>query len=203
MEEFHTYLVMSLGLRMRRKFEFVLTVFNDCEVTPVSNRTSDECMKSNQDHQKCRVQCTSGVFCWVHERSECTCKTRKYALCTLHFWWSRFDSSTNYVCNCECVPTRWSTNVLSVSVQAFGYNLHHMVQFSSSDPECNSYKINLSTKRCWSSYVLALVHCTLHRADLKVVCLYSHWEHFTPLSGDTTWGELYISNGIGLSVWRR
>jgi len=27
----------------------------------------------------------SGVFCWVHERSECTCKTRKYALCTLHF----------------------------------------------------------------------------------------------------------------------
>jgi len=47
---------------------------------PVSNRTSDECMKSNQDHQKCRLQCTSGVFCWVHERSECTCKTRKYAL---------------------------------------------------------------------------------------------------------------------------
>ena len=29
----------------------------------VSNRTSDECMKSNQDHRKFRVQCTSGVFC--------------------------------------------------------------------------------------------------------------------------------------------
>ena len=47
MEEFHTYLVMSLGLRMRRKFEFVLTVFNDCEVTPRSSPPSLGCGPHN------------------------------------------------------------------------------------------------------------------------------------------------------------
>ena len=108
-----------------------------CHLHTVSNRTSDECMKSNQDHQKCRVQCTSGVFCWVHERSECTLQNTKICTVLCIFGGRDLISSTNYVCNCECVPTRWSTNVLSVSVQAFGYNLHHiMVQFSSSDPEC-------------------------------------------------------------------
>ena len=161
----------------------------------VSNRTSDECMKSNQDQQKCRVQCTSGVFCWVHERSECTCKTRKYALCTLHFGGRDLISCTNYVCNCECVPNRWSTNVLSVSVQAFGYNLHHIwFNLALLTLSANSYKTNLSTNWCWSSYVLALVHCTLHRADLKVVCLYSHWERLYSIE----WGHNNISGVIRL-----
>lgn len=84
---------------------------------PVSNRTSDECMKSNQDHRKFRVQCTSGVFCWVHERSECTLQNTK--ICTVLWIYGGRDliSSMNYVCNCECVPIRWSTNVLSVRVK--------------------------------------------------------------------------------------
>ena len=83
----------------------------------VSNRTSDECMKSNQDHRKFRVQCTSGVFCRVHERSECTLQNTK--ICTVLWIYGGRDliSSMNYVCNCECVPIRWSTNVLSVRVK--------------------------------------------------------------------------------------
>ena len=127
-------------------------------------------MKSNQDHQKCRVQCTSGVFCWVHV-SECTLQNTKIYTVLCIFGGRDLISSMNYVCGCECITTVRSTNVLSVSVQPFRKNLHHIwFNLALLTLSANSYKTNLSTKRCWISCVSALVHCTLHCADLKVVC---------------------------------
>ena len=128
----------------------------------------------------------SGVFCWVHERSECTLQNTKICTVLCIFGGRDLISSMNYVCGCECITTVRSTNVLSVSVQAFRKNLHHIwFNLALLTLSANSYKTNLSTKRCWSSYVLALVHCTLHRADLKVVCLYSHWERLYSIE----WGH--------------
>ena len=128
---------------------------------------------------ECFAECTNAVSALAkHENMH-------FVLCI--FGGRDLISCTNYVCNCECVPTRWSTNVLSVSVQAFEYNLYHIwFNLALLTLSANSYKTNLSTNWCWSSYVIALVHCALHRADLKVVCLYSHWERLYSLSGDTS-----------------
>lgn len=113
---------------------------------------------------KCRVQCIFSCF------AKCThCK---------RLWWSRFDFKhvlrvwLRVYHHCEEYRRALSKS------KAFGYNLL-CVWFNLAliNLEYNSLQTNLSTIRAGLAILVHVVHCTLHRTDLKVVWLYySHWE---------------------------